>query len=326
MQMEKAYNPGAIEERWYQRWEEAGIFAPAGEGESYSITIPPPNVTGILHMGHALDLTLQDIPIRFQRMMGRRTLWLPGTDHAGIATQNVVERALEEEGKSRESLGREEFVRKVWDWVQEYGGSITQQIRRMGLSVDWSRERFTMDEVLSTAVTNVFIHLYKKGLIYKGHYIVNWCPRCHTAISNEEVKHLEHEGHLWHIRYPGAEGDEGVVVATTRPETMLGDAAVAVHPDDGRYTDLIGTRVILPLLNREIPVIADEAVDSEFGTGAVKVTPALAFLEDLGLHHIHLVLAFREDRKDRGILSGRKGRDVLSGLCILAVQGNHALP
>jgi valyl-tRNA synthetase len=274
MQMEKAYNPGAIEERWYQRWEEAGIFAPAGEGESYSITIPPPNVTGILHMGHALDLTLQDIPIRFQRMMGRRTLWLPGTDHAGIATQNVVERALEEEGKSRESLGREEFVRKVWDWVQEYGGSITQQIRRMGLSVDWSRERFTMDEVLSTAVTNVFIHLYKKGLIYKGHYIVNWCPRCHTAISNEEVKHLEHEGHLWHIRYPGAEGDEGVVVATTRPETMLGDAAVAVHPDDGRYTDLIGTRVILPLLNREIPVIADEAVDSEFGTGAVKVTPA----------------------------------------------------
>ncbi|MCK4772893.1 MAG: class I tRNA ligase family protein, partial [Candidatus Latescibacteria bacterium] len=194
--MEKAYNPGAIEERWYQRWEEAGIFAPAGEGESYSITIPPPNVTGILHMGHALDLTLQDIPIRFQRMMGRRTLWLPGTDHAGIATQNVVERALEEEGKSRESLGREEFVRKVWDWVQEYGGSITQQIRRMGLSVDWSRERFTMDEVLSTAVTNVFIHLYKKGLIYKGHYIVNWCPRCHTAISNEEVKHLEHEGHL----------------------------------------------------------------------------------------------------------------------------------
>jgi len=274
MQMEKAYNPGAIEERWYQRWEEAGNFAPAGEGESYSITIPPPNVTGILHMGHALDLTLQDIPIRFQRMMGRRTLWLPGTDHAGIATQNVVERALEEEGKSRESLGREEFVRKVWDWVQEYGGSITQQIRRMGLSVDWSRERFTMDEVLSAAVTNVFIHLYRKGLIYKGHYIVNWCPRCHTAISNEEVKHLEHEGHLWHIRYPGAEGGDGVVVATTRPETMLGDAAVAVHPDDGRYTDLIGTRVILPLLNREIPVIADEAVDSEFGTGAVKVTPA----------------------------------------------------
>lgn len=272
--MEKAYNPGAIEELWYKRWEDAGLFAPAGSGQAYSITIPPPNVTGILHMGHALDLTLQDIPIRFHRMMGRNTLWLPGTDHAGIATQNVVERALVEEGTSRKELGREEFVRRVWQWREEYGGTITQQIRRMGHSVDWSRERFTMDEGLYHAVTNVFIHLYEKGLIYRGHYIVNWCPRCHTAISDEEVKHIETDGHLWHIRYPGSDDGEGIVVATTRPETMLGDTAVAVHPEDERYAGLIGKTVILPLLNRELPVIADEAVDSQFGTGAVKVTPA----------------------------------------------------
>ena len=273
-QMDKAYDPAAIEQRWYERWESEGAFAPAGEGTPYSITIPPPNVTGILHMGHALDQTLEDIPIRFQRMRGRRTLWVPGTDHAGIATQNVVERALIEEGKSREGIGREAFVAYVWEWVDTYGGMIKNQIRRTGQSVDWERERFTLDEGLSEAVAQVFITLHERGLIYRGHYIINWCPHCHTALSNEEVKHLDRESHLWHIRYPDSEGGQGVVVATTRPETMLGDTAVAVHPGDERYQEIIGSTVILPLLGREIPVIADEAVDPEFGTGAVKVTPA----------------------------------------------------
>ncbi len=272
--MEKAYNPGAIEERWYQRWEEAGIFTPPEQGEPYSITIPPPNVTGILHMGHALDHTLQDIPVRFQRMRGRRTLWLPGTDHAGIATQNVVERALKAEGQDRADLGREKFVERVWEWVHEYGGTITRQIRRMGQSVDWTRERFTLDEGLSKAVGTVFQRLYEKGLIYRGNYIINWCPRCHTALSDEEVTHLERDSHLWHIRYRSADGGEGVVVATTRPETMLGDTAVAVNPTDERYQELIGSEVVLPLLDRPIPVVADAAVDPAFGTGAVKVTPA----------------------------------------------------
>jgi len=274
MTMDKAYTPGQIEAEWYDRWEAAGAFAPGGEGQPYAISLPPPNVTGVLHMGHALDHTLQDVPMRFQRMRGRRALWLPGTDHAGIATQNVVERTLREAGASREDMGREAFVTRVWEWVEEYGSAITRQIRRLGDSVDWSRERFTLDEGLSTAVAEVFIRLYEKGLIYRGHYLVNWCPRCHTALSNEEVNHLETAGHLWHIRYPGADGSEGIVVATTRPETMLGDTAVAVHPDDERYRDLIGSHVLLPLLERELPVIADEAVDREFGTGAVKVTPA----------------------------------------------------
>ncbi len=272
--MDKNYEPGAFEERWYQEWERAGIFAPTGEGAPYVVTIPPPNVTGILHMGHALDHTLQDIPVRFQRMRGRRTLWLPGTDHAGIATQNVVERAVQKEGSNREEMGRERFVERVWAWVREYGGTITRQIRRMGQSVDWGRERFTMDAGLSRAVTEVFVRLYEKGLVYRGNYIINWCPRCHTALSDEEVTHLERNGHLWHIRYPEVGGGEGVVVATTRPETMLGDTAVAVHPDDERYADLVGHQLLLPLLDRPIPVVADEAVDPAFGTGAVKVTPA----------------------------------------------------
>jgi valyl-tRNA synthetase len=272
--MDKNYDPGAFEERWYQEWEQAGIFAPQGEGTPYAVTIPPPNVTGILHMGHALDHTLQDIPVRFQRMRGRRTLWLPGTDHAGIATQNVVERAVQKEGSNREEMGREQFVERVWEWVKEYGGTITRQIRRMGQSVDWNRERFTMDAGLSRAVTEVFVRLYEKGLVYRGNYIINWCPRCHTALSDEEVTHLERNGHLWYVRYPEVGGGEGVVVATTRPETMLGDTAVAVHPDDERYTGLVGHRLLLPLLDRPIPVVADEAVDPAFGTGAVKVTPA----------------------------------------------------
>ncbi len=272
--MDKAYEPAAIEERWYERWESAGAFAPAGSGKPYSITIPPPNVTGILHMGHALDQTLEDIPIRFQRMLGSRALWVPGTDHAGIATQNVVERALVAAGESRKGIGRKAFVERVWAWVEQYGGIIKNQIRRTGQSVDWSRERFTMDEGLSEAVAQVFITLHERGLIYRGNYIINWCPHCHTALSNEEVKHQDHDSHLWHVRYPDREGGPGVVVATTRPETMLGDTAVAVHPDDERYRDLVGSMVILPLLDREIPVVADEAVDRDFGTGAVKVTPA----------------------------------------------------
>ncbi len=273
-QMDKAYDPAAIEQRWYERWESEGAFAPAGDGEPFSITLPPPNVTGILHMGHALDQTLEDIPIRFQRMRGRRALWVPGTDHAGIATQNVVGRALVEEGKSREGIGREAFVTRVWEWVDTYGGIIKNQIRRTGQSVDWERERFTMDEGLSEAVTQVFITLHERGLIYRGHYIINWCPHCHTALSNEEVKHLDRDSHLWHIRYPGSDDGPGVVVATTRPETMLGDTAIAVHPGDARYQDSIGSTVIVPLLGREIPVIADESIDPAFGTGAVKVTPA----------------------------------------------------
>ncbi|MFC1499883.1 valine--tRNA ligase [Candidatus Zixiibacteriota bacterium] len=273
-QMDKAYDPAAIEQRWYERWESEGAFAPAGDGEPFSITLPPPNVTGILHMGHALDQTLEDIPIRFHRMRGNRALWVPGTDHAGIATQNVVARALAEEGTSREEVGREAFVTRVWEWVDTYGGIIKNQIRRTGQSVDWERERFTMDEGLSEAVTQVFITLYERGLIYRGHYIINWCPHCHTALSNEEVKHVDRDSHLWHIRYPGSDGGPGVVVATTRPETMLGDTAIAVHPDDERYREIVGSTVILPLLDREIPVIADEAIDPAFGTGAVKVTPA----------------------------------------------------
>ncbi|MFC1628104.1 valine--tRNA ligase [Gemmatimonadota bacterium] len=273
-QMDKTYDPAAIEQRWYERWESEGAFAPSGEGTPFSITLPPPNVTGILHMGHALDQTLEDIPIRFQRMRGRRALWVPGTDHAGIATQNVVARALTAEGKSREGIGREAFVERVWEWVDTYGGIIKNQIRRTGQSVDWERERFTMDEGLSEAVAQVFITLHERGLIYRGHYIINWCPHCRTALSNEEVKHLDRDSHLWHIRYPGSDGGPGVVVATTRPETMLGDTAIAVHPGDARYQDMIGSTVIVPLLGREIPVIADESIDPAFGTGAVKVTPA----------------------------------------------------
>jgi len=272
--MDKAYEPSTIEERWYERWESAGAFKPSGTGAPYSITLPPPNVTGILHMGHALDQTLEDIPIRFQRMRGSRVLWVPGTDHAGIATQNVVERALVAAGESRKGIGRKAFVERVWAWVEQYGGIIKNQIRRTGQSVDWSRERFTMDEGLSEAVAQVFVTLHERGLIYRGNYIINWCPHCQTALSNEEVKHQDHDSHLWHVRYPDREGGPGVVVATTRPETMLGDTAVAVHPDDERYRDLVGSTVILPLLDREIPVVADESVDRDFGTGAVKVTPA----------------------------------------------------
>lgn len=275
-QMAKVYDPSEVEEKWYKYWEENGFFTPVVEPEKqpFSIVMPPPNVTGSLHLGHAMDNTLQDILTRFKRMQGYNTLWLPGTDHAGIATQAKVEEQLAQEGTNRHQLGREKFLERVWAWKEQYGGTITRQLRKLGASCDWSRERFTMDEGCSKAVREVFINLYEKGLIYRGNYIVNWCPKCHTTISDIEVEHNEREGHLWHIRYPAKDGGEGVVVATTRPETMLGDVAVAVHPEDERYSGLIGKTVILPLMNREIPVIADEYVEKEFGTGAVKITPA----------------------------------------------------
>ncbi len=274
--MEPTYNPGTVESHWYERWEEAGIFRPEfhPDGDPFCVVIPPPNVTGSLHMGHALNHTIHDVIVRRQRMKGRSVLWLPGTDHAGIATQNVVERILSEEGRSRHDLGREAFIERVWEWKEQYGGRITAQIRRMGNSCDWSRERFTLDAGLSRAVREVFVRLYEEGLIYRGNRIINWCPRCATALADIEVEYEEEPGELVYIFYPFVDGDGGVVVATTRAETMLGDTGVAVHPDDPRYAAAIGRTVRLPLVGREIPVVADEAVDPEFGTGAVKVTPA----------------------------------------------------
>ncbi|HEY3111315.1 MAG TPA: valine--tRNA ligase [Chloroflexota bacterium] len=279
--MGSAYNHLGVEERLYQEWETSGAFTPAvpaggrAEIEPFTIVIPPPNITGALHHGSAMFVTLQDIMVRWRRMQGRRTLWLPGTDHAGIATQNVVERALASEGKTRFDLGREQFVERVWRWKEQYGSRITEQLKRMGASCDWTRERFTLDPGLSRAVREAFVRLYEQGLIYRGSYIVNWCPRCATVLSDIEVDHVEAQGSLWHVRYP-VEGQPGrfVVVATTRPETMLGDTGVAVHPDDERYAGLIGQRLILPLVNRSIPIVGDDAVEREFGTGAVKVTPA----------------------------------------------------
>jgi len=272
----QGYDPRGVEERWYRTWEARGLFH-ADEGSAappYSIVIPPPNVTGSLHMGHALNNTLQDILIRWHRMQGENTLWMPGTDHAGIATQNVVERQLAQEGLSRDALGREAFVERVWRWRRESGGTIIRQLKTLGASCDWARERFTMDPGLSEAVKEVFCRLYEDGLIYRGDYIINWCPRCQTALSDLEVEYEETNGKLWYIRYPVLRGTGEVVVATTRPETMLGDTAVAVHPEDARHAPLVGGAVRLPVLNRELPIIADSYVDREFGTGFVKVTPA----------------------------------------------------
>lgn len=277
-EMQKAYEPKGIEEKWYKKWEESGFFSPeansAVSAEPFSIVIPPPNVTGSLHMGHALDNTLQDILARYKRMRGFRVLWLPGTDHAGIATQNVVEKSLLKEGVKKEDLGREEFLKKVWEWKEQYGGNITRQLRRLGASCDWSRERFTMDDGLSRAVRKAFVSLYKEGLIYKGKRMVNWCPRCTTAISDIEVEHESKKGSLWHIRYRIDGTDSFVTVATTRPETMLGDTAVAVNPSDERFAHIAKKMLVLPLADRKIPVIKDDFVDPAFGTGAVKVTPA----------------------------------------------------
>ncbi len=275
--MEKTYNPQSIEQRWYQSWEANGYFAAKQNGAPYCIMIPPPNVTGSLHMGHAFQDTIMDALIRYHRMRGDNTLWQAGTDHAGIATQMVVERLLNAEGKTRHDLGREKFIEKVWQWKQQSGDHITRQLRRMGSSLDWSRERFTMDEGLSEAVREVFIQLYEEGLIYRGKRLVNWDPVLHTAVSDLEVISEEENGHLWHMRYPLSNGAGHLVVATTRPETLLGDAAVAIHPGDERYKHLLGEFVELPLTGRRIPIIADEHVDPEFGTGCVKITPAHDF-------------------------------------------------
>jgi valyl-tRNA synthetase len=277
--LEKVYDPQRIEEKWYKYWEGQGFFHAKADGAKpgFSIVIPPPNVTGVLHMGHALNNTLQDILVRFKRMDGFDALWMPGTDHAGIATQNVVERQLAAEGKDRHALGRDAFIKRVWEWKAQSGGQIITQLKRLGCSCDWSRERFTMDEGLSRAVREVFVRLYEEGLIYKGDYIINWCPRCQTALADLEVEHDPHDGHLYHIKYPLADGEGHLTVATTRPETLLGDTAVAVNPEDKRYRRFHGATLSLPILKRPIPIITDSYVALDFGTGALKITPAHDF-------------------------------------------------
>jgi len=275
--MEKSFEPAQIESKWYQRWEGSGAFQPSGQGDPYCILLPPPNVTGTLHMGHAFQQTVMDMLVRYQRMRGMNTLWQVGTDHAGIATQKIVENQLATEGKTRHDLGREAFVERVWQWKEESGSTITHQMRRIGAAADWSRERFTMDEGLSAAVRKVFIDWYRAGLIYRGNRLVNWDPALGTAVSDLEVNNVERDGHMWSIRYAVVGSDESLVVATTRPETMLGDVAVAVHPEDERYAHLVGKTLKLPLSDREIPVIADDYVDKDFGTGCVKITPAHDF-------------------------------------------------
>ena len=278
MDMQKTYNPKDFEDNLYQKWEESGYFKPSMDKtkESYCISMPPPNVTGKLHMGHALDDSMQDILIRYKRMCGYNTLWVPGTDHSAIATEvKVVEKIKKEEGLTKYDLGREKFLERAWEWTHEYGGTIQRQQRKLGCSCDWERSRFTLDEGLSNAVLEQFEKLYNKGLIYKGKRMINWCPDCKSTISDIEVEYEEETSHLWHLRYKlaGTE-DKYIIVATTRPETMLGDTAVAVHPEDERYRDIVGRTCILPILNKEIPIIADEFVEKEFGTGCVKVTPA----------------------------------------------------
>ena len=287
--LDKTYNPSEIEPRLYEGWERAGAFAsdPNSNAKPYTIMIPPPNVTGSLHTGHALTFTVQDTLIRWRRMQGRDVLWQPGTDHAGIATQMVVERLLAEQGIDRRDLGRDKFVERVWQWKAESGGTITQQLRRLGASLDWPRERFTMDDGLSDAVRKVFVTLYREGLIYRDKRLVNWDPKLQTAISDLEVESVEVKGSLWYIRYPiNGEAGRFITVATTRPETMLGDTAVAVHPADARFQDLIGRHAILPLVGRRLPIVADDYSDPEKGTGAVKITPAHDFNDfEVGRRH-----------------------------------------
>lgn len=287
--LSKTYDPKQVEDKWYAHWEAEGYFHPEASegGEPYCIVIPPPNVTGILHMGHALNNTIQDVLVRWQRMKGKNSVWVPGTDHAGIATQSVVERNLAKEGKTRHDLGREKFLERVWEWREQYGNTITSQLRKLGASCDWQRERFTLDDGLSDAVTEVFVRLYEKGLIYRGQYIINWSPQAHTALADEEVEYKDLNGKLYHLKYPvGDDGKEFIVVATTRPETMLGDTAVAINPRDERYSHLADKKVTLPIMNRELRVIKDDYVDPEFGTGVVKVTPAHDPNDfDMGIRH-----------------------------------------
>ncbi len=308
-ELSKSYESDGVEQRWYDVWEREKLFAADETGDSgppYSIVIPPPNVTGMLHMGHALNVTLQDILCRYRRLCGDNVLWVPGTDHAGIATQNVVEKKLAAEGTDRNALGREKFIERVWAWRKEYGGTIIRQLKRLGASCDWDRERFTMDEGLSRAVRTVFVRLYEEGLIYRGEYLTNWCPRCHTAISDIEVTYEEQKGALYHVSYPLEDGSGHIVVATTRPETMLGDTAVAVNPKDGRYEGVAGKRVVLPLTGRTIPVIEDTYVDMSFGTGALKITPAHDPNDfEIGRNHgLEIVRVI----DDRGFMTEEAGR------------------
>ena len=314
-ELEGKFEPQTFEEEIYKNWNEKGYFKPSDDKtkKPYTIVIPPPNITGKLHMGHALDETLQDILIRYKRMQGFNTLWVPGTDHASIATEAKIVEKLKAEGITKEDLGRDGFLKRAWEWKEEYGGTILNQLKKLGCSCDWSRERFTMDEGLSNAVTEVFIDLYNKGLIYKGKRMINWCLYCNTSISDAEVEYEEEPTHLWHVKYP-VKGEEGkfVIVATTRPETMLGDTGIAVHPDDERYKDLVGKNVILPIMNKEIPVIADEFVEKEFGTGAVKLTPAhdpndyQAALK----HNLEIIPVFDEEFKMNNLVPEYKGMDM----------------
>ena len=314
--MQDKYNPKDFEEKLYQEWEEKGYFKPSMDKskESYCIMMPPPNVTGKLHMGHALDDTIQDILIRFKRMQGYNTLWLPGTDHAAISTEMKVVEKLRNEGKTKQELGREKFLEEAWEWTRIYGGTIEMQQKKLGCSCDWDRKRFTMDEGLSDAVLEQFVDLYNKGLIYKGKRMINYCPSCKTSISDAEVEYKEEASHLWHIRYQiTGEKDRYIIVATTRPETMLGDTAVAVHPEDERYKDLVGKTCILPIMNKEIPIIADDFVDKEFGTGCVKITPAHDMNDyQVGLrHNLEIVEVFDEDYKMGDLVPEYKGMDLL---------------
>ncbi|MCK4622511.1 MAG: valine--tRNA ligase [Desulfuromonadales bacterium] len=306
-ELPKGYEPALVEQKWFDIWEKRGDFHAdeTSDKPHYSIVIPPPNVTGVLHMGHALNNTLQDILCRWKRMTGHEVLWMPGTDHAGIATQNVVEKQLAGEGKDRHDLGRDQFVERVWQWREESGGQIINQLKRLGASCDWQRERFTMDAGLSRAVREAFVRLYEDGLIYRDNRLINWCPRCHTALSDLEVEHDDKQGNLWHLRYPVKGTDQYLIVATTRPETMLGDTAVAVNPEDERYQSLVGKTVLLPLVDREIPIIADEYVDMEFGSGAVKITPAHDFNDfEIGKRH---ALEFINVLDESGVINENGG-------------------
>ena len=313
--MNDKYNPKDFEEKLYEHWEEKGYFKPNKDKtkENYCIMMPPPNVTGKLHMGHALDDTIQDILIRFKRMQGYNTLWLPGSDHSSISTEMKVVQKLKAEGKTKYDLGRENFIEEAWNWTKIYGGTIQEQQRKLGCSCDWERRRFTLDEGLSDAVLEQFVNLYKKGFIYKGKRMVNWCTDCNTSISDAEVEYREENSHLWHIRYPVKGEDSYIIVATTRPETMLGDTAVAVHPEDERYQNLIGKTCILPIMNKEIPIIADSFVEKEFGTGAVKITPAHDMNDyQAGLrHNLEIIEVFDENFKMGDLVPEYKGMDLL---------------
>ena len=300
-ELEKNYNPSEIEGRLYQKWLDNKYFHAEvnRDKKPFTIVMPPPNITGQLHMGHALDNTLQDILIRFKRMQGYEALWVPGTDHASIATEAKIVEAMRKEGVTKEELGRDAFLKRAWDWKAEYGGRIVSQLKKIGSSADWDRERFTMDEGCSKAVKEVFVNLYNKGQIYKGERIINWCPKCLTSISDAEVEYEDQAGHFWHLRYPLSDGSGYIQMATTRPETMLGDTAVAVNPDDERYKDMVGKTVILPIVHREIPIIADEYVEMEFGTGVVKITPAHDPNDfEVGLRHkLPVINVMTEDAK-----------------------------